>query len=202
MNTLKALKLTALLFTAVLMTSCALTPQSVVLEPTLDVAPSDLGKGHTVAVYVVDERVSTEIGRRGTGAMRGAAITATNDMVSVFRDAIVQNMEKLGFDVLAIQNFEETTNEPMVLRVDIRAVSYETSMGFWTGGVHVRGALKTTATDTQSLHTYEQLYRVDDEERVVVVPGADSNAQMINTAISALLQKLFDDVELIKFLKS
>lgn len=202
MNTHKAQKLTALLFTAVLMTSCAFTPQTVVLEPTLNVAPSDLGKGHTVAVYVVDERVSTEIGRRGTGAMRGAAITATNDMVSVFRDAIVQNMEKLGFDAMAIQTFEESTSEPMVLRVDIRAVNYETSMGFWTGGVHVRGALKTTATDTQSLRTYEQLYRVDDEERVVVVPGADSNAQMINTAISALLQKLFDDVELIKFLKS
>lgn len=202
MSTFKVIKLTALLFAAILISSCALTPQSVVLEPSLEVAPSDLGKGHTVAVYVVDERVSTELGRRGTGAMRGAAITSTNDMVSVFRDAIVQNMEKLGFDATAIQTFEESTSEPMVLRVDIRAVNYETSMGFWTGGVHVRGALKTTATDTQSLRTYEQLYRVDDEERVVVVPGADSNAQMINTAISALLQKLFDDVELIKFLKS
>jgi len=198
MSTLRALRITALLFTAALASGCALTPQTVVLEPTLEVASSDLGKGHGVAVYVVDERTSTEIGRRGTGAMRGAAITATNDMASVFSESIVQNMGKLGFDVKAVHSLAECKDEPMVLRVDIRALEYDTSMGFWTGGVHVRGVIKATAT--QEAETYEQLYRVDDEKRVMVVPGADKNAQMINTAMSALLQKLFDDVALMQFL--
>lgn len=197
MSAIKALRTTALLFTIALASGCAVTPQTVVVEPTLEVAPSDIGKGYSVAVYVVDERTSTEIGNRGMG-MKGAAITTSNDMVSVFGDAIVQNMTKLGFDAKVVQSLAESEYEPTVLRVDIRAIDYETSMGFWTGGIQVRGLLKATAARNE--RTYEKLYRVDDEKRVMVVPGADSNAEMINTAISALLQKLFDDLSLIKFL--
>jgi uncharacterized lipoprotein YajG len=56
------------------------------------------------------------------------------------------------------------------------------------------------ATGTRGSTVYDKLYRVDDEKRVVVVPGADSNAQMVNTTVSALLQEMFNDVELMRYL--
>jgi hypothetical protein len=49
---------------------------------------------------------------------------------------------------------------------------------------------------------YEQLYRVDDKQRVVVVPTAETNAGWINTALSELLQKVFSDTALAQFLKT
>jgi uncharacterized lipoprotein len=187
----------AILLSVALFAGCAFTPQTVVIEPMVEVTPSDIGGGHAVSVYVVDERDSTEIGRRGTGAMKGAAITTEQDVASVFRRSIVENLNKMGYAAS-----ESLAGDPVagatLLRVDIRAISYETSMGFWTGGVHARGSMK--ATGTRGSTVYDKLYRVDDEKRVVVVPGADSNAQMVNTTVSALLQEMFNDVELMRYL--
>jgi uncharacterized lipoprotein len=128
----------AILLSVALFAGCAFTPQTVVIEPMVEVTPSDIGGGHAVSVYVVDERDSTEIGRRGTGAMKGAAITTEQDVASVFRRSIVENLNKMGYAAS-----ESLAGDPVagatLLRVDIRAISYETSMGFWTGGVHARG---------------------------------------------------------------
>jgi hypothetical protein len=56
------------------------------------------------------------------------------------------------------------------------------------------------ATATREASSYDHLYRVDEEKRVMVVPGADSNAQMINATCSAVLQEMFNDVALFRFL--
>ena len=57
----------ALLFVAVA-TGCAFTPQTVVIEPTVEVTRGNIGGGIDISVYVVDERTTTELGRRGSGA--------------------------------------------------------------------------------------------------------------------------------------
>lgn len=198
MSTFKTLKTISLLFIIAMATGCAFTEQSVRIEPNVDVTRTNVGQGRSVSVYVVDERTSTDIGRRGTGVMRGAVIKTENDVATVFSDSIIENMNTMGFEATTFDSSATDQSVPQLLRVDIRAIDYETSMGFWTGGVHVRGAMKATATRGES--SYDQLYRVDDEKRVMVVPGADSNAQMINTTTSALLQEMFNDFELFKFL--
>jgi len=180
-----------------LTSGCAFTPQVVEIQPELDVAKSDMGRGAEVAVYVVDERDSKELGRRGTGAMKGAAITTEQDMTVVFRDAIMAGLGEKGFAATAA-NSPAALGRGALLRVDIRNIAYETSMGFWTGGVHVRGSMKGTAT--KSGESYDNFYQIDDEKRVVVVPGADSNEQMINTTVSALIQEMFNDAALFQFL--
>lgn len=194
---LKAIRMALMLFTIAMVTGCAFSAQTVVIEPTVEVTPSNMGEGHNVGVYVVDERTSTEIGRRGTGAMRGAAITTEQDIATVFSDAIVENLAAMGFEATAVMSPEASVSGTL-LRVDIRSIEYETSMGFWTGGVHSRGAMKGTAT--REARSYDQLYRVDDEKRVMVVPGASKNSQLINTTVSALLQEMFNDVALFQFL--
>lgn len=197
MQTKKTFRTFAALLFVALATGCAFTPQTVVIEPTLEVSPSNIGEGRNVSVYVVDERTTTELGRRGTGAMRGAAITSEQDIAGVFQKAITENLNAMGFNATPV-NTPTAGPESALLRIDIRSLDYETSMGFWTGGVHTRGSMKGTAT--RESRSYDQLYRVDEEKRVMVVPGADSNAQMINATASAILQELFNDVTLFKFL--
>ncbi|MDX1517781.1 MAG: YajG family lipoprotein [Woeseiaceae bacterium] len=182
---------------AAVMSGCAFTPQTVVIEPVVEVSATDIGGGKAVSVYVVDERESQELGRRGSGALRGAAITTEQDIADVFSDAIVSNLRKMGYEAGAVPAPQAATGASL-LRVDIRSIEYETSTGFWTGGVHTRGAMKATAT--RDIRSYDKLYRVDEEARVVVVPGADSNEAMINASVSALLQEMFNDVELFRFL--
>lgn len=186
-----------LILAALVASGCAFTPQTVVIEPTVEVAAGNIGDGRRVNVYAVDERTTTEIGRRGTGMMRGAAITTEQDMATVFADEIVKGLTAMNFDAVKV-NSQSAATSGALLRVDIRSVEYETSMGFWTGGVHVRGSMKATATRDD--RSYDQIYRVDEEKRVMVVPGADANAEQINATVSAVLQEMFNDPELFKFL--
>ena len=194
---MRKLKLATLLCISAFATGCAFTPQTVLIEPEVVVAESNTGAGKTIHVYVVDERTNTELGRRGTGAMSGAAITTEQDVADVFATTIVDGLGKRGFDAVAVTSAQNEAGTA-TLRVDIRSIEYETSMGFWTGGVHVRGAMKGTAS--RDSETYDKLYRVDEEKRVMVVPGADANAQQINATVSAVIQELFNDVALFEFL--
>lgn len=197
MRTIQILRTSAALLFVALATGCAFTPQTVVIEPMVEVPAGNIGEDRNISVYVVDERTTTTLGRRGTGALRGAAITTEQDIAAVFQTSIVENLNAMGFNAVAVT---EGTTDPgsSLLRVDIRSLEYEMSMGFWTGGVHTRGSMKATAT--RDARSYDKLYRVDEEKRVMVVPGANSNAQMINATASAILQELFNDVALFRFL--
>ena len=193
MNTLKT---GFLILALALAGGCAYTPQTVEIDPEIVVAETDIGHGVQVGVYVVDERTNKELGRRGTGMMQGAAITTDQDVAEVFATEIVEGLQKKGFDAASVTS--PAAGTATLLRVDIRSIEYETSVGFWTGGVHVRGSMKGTATKDGA--SYDKFYQVDDEKRVVVVPGADSNAQMINATVSAVIQEMFNDVDLFDFL--
>ncbi len=197
MQNIRILRTSAALLFIALATGCAFTPQTVVIEPTVEVPAGNIGEDRNISVYVVDERTTTTLGRRGSGALRGAAITTEQDMAAVFQTLIVENLNAMGFNATAVTQGTAGLGSSL-LRVDIRSLEYETSTGFWTGGVHTRGSMKATAT--RDARNYDKLYRVDEEKRVMVVPGANSNAQMINATASAILQELFNDVALFKFL--
>ena len=57
--------------------------------------------------------------------------------------------------------------------------------------MHVKGSLKAVAS--RAGQTYEKMYRGEKEERVVVVPTAETNEKWINDALSEVLRQLFDD---------
>ena len=49
---------------------------------------------------------------------------------------------------------------------------------------------------------YDKLYRIENEERVVVVPTADHNNQVLNEAPSDVLAQMFEDQALVSTLAS
>ena len=180
---------------AVLLASagCAFNPQTANITPTVSVMSSSDGKGVSVAVRVSDERPSKSLGRRGTGYGAAAEITAAQNIAAVVQKEIVAGLNKKGF---AAMDGEGKANAR--LSVEVRLLEYSTSQGFWTGGVNVKGALKAVAT--RNGQTYEKMYRTDKEERVVVVPTAETNEKWINDALSEVLRQLLDDSGLVMFL--
>lgn len=177
----------------VLSTGCAFTPQTANIAPTLSVTPSSQGAGTTVAVRVVDERPSKSLGRRGSGYGPAAEITAAEDLALVVRDEIIAGLQQKGFNT----TFADAAATPK-LTVEIRLLEYSTSTGFWTGGVHINGAVKAIAHHGQQ--TYEKMYRSEEEQRVVFVPGDKENEKWINQALSEVLNQMFEDQALIQFL--
>jgi len=48
--------------------------------------------------------------------------------------------------------------------------------------------------------TYERMYRYDNEKRVVVVPTANRNDEMLNAALTDVMTQFFDDVGMLRHL--
>ena len=176
--------------------ACAFVEQKAVLNPDLLVIENDIGNGKEIGVEVVDERPEDTLGYRGGANLSKAApITTDQDVEEVFDRKIREGLRRKGFQ--PILRTEETLQS---LRVEIRSLEYYTSTGFWTGGVHTKTALKVIAKNAGK--KYEQFYRGGNEERVVIVPSAEENETLINTAISEVLLSLFNDKKLFQFLSN
>lgn len=172
---------------------CAFSPQKVMLEPTLKLSETNIGKGAQVSLDVVDERDDTSIGHRGTVYGKAAKISSNQDITQVFSDAITKGLKRNGFFPV-----NSSDNSARQLKVQIRLIRYETSTGFWTGGVHTKAAIKVIASNNNK--TYENLYRVENEKRVLFVPDGKENNRLINDIVSEVINELFNDQKLMSFL--
>ncbi len=174
-------------------TGCAYSPQKVNLRPVALIAPSDRGAEVVIAVKVVDERPSQSIGNRSDAYGMGAEIRSEDDVTIIVTEEIRRGLLAKGYRLA-----DADTPAEAKLNVEVRLLEYSTSTGFFTGGIHLRSALKAEAT--RGSGTYEKLYRTDREERVAVVPTAATNAEWINRSLAEAIQMLFSDDALLDFL--
>lgn len=170
----------------VTLSSCAFMPQTATLNPQVQYSSSSVGKNRTVSVSVIDERPTSTLGHRGTTYGAAASITTNQNVAEVFREAIFRGLKANGFHPV-----DYSRSVPRQLQVEIRAVRYSTQEGFWTGGIVARAAVQARAHSPG--HDYLKFYRYADKERVVFVPTASHNAQMINKAVDGVLKKMFSD---------
>ena len=174
---------------------CAFNPQKANVAPTVAVMASNEGKGISVAVRVVDERPSKSLGRRGTAYGAAAEITSVQEISFIVQREIGDALKKKGYSVV---DYGDALNPR--LSVEVRLLQYSTSQGFWTGGVQIQSALKANATN--GLRMYEKMYRSEKEERVMVVPTAETNERWINDALSDVLNQLLNDSSLFSVLQN
>lgn len=131
------------------------------------------------------------IGHRGP--MRTADIRSAVDVAQVVDDAVRQGLRNQGFTLV-----DPGATAPHSLLIEVRALSYETSAGFFTGGIHARSMLKARANRPGDI--YEQVYRSENEERVIVVPTEASDSEQINRALSVAIDQMLADQHLLSFL--
>jgi uncharacterized lipoprotein YajG len=179
------------LFGALLFSGCAFNPQTVTFNRNLSLAPASIGEGKSVSVTVKDERADTALGRRGTAYGAAASINSADKMDEVIRDKFIAGLKQLGFSV-------DAGADRKVL-VELRLLSYATSTGFWTGGIDTKGNVKVVVSIGSD--KFEKNYRAEAEERVMVVPTAERNAELLNIILDKTLQKVFEDEEFRNFLK-
>lgn len=183
------------LFLMNFLSACSVTEQKALLNPDLLVIENNIGNGKEIGVEVVDERPEDTLGYRGAANFRGAAITTDQDVKDVFDRKIREGLKRKGFNPTL-----RTEEALRSLRVEIRSLEYYTTSGFWTGRVHTKTALKAIAKNAGK--KYEQFYRGGNEEPMLVVPFAEENEKLINTAISEVLLSLFSDKKLFQFLSN
>jgi hypothetical protein len=178
----------------VAVSACAFVDQKATLRPDVSVAPaaidSGMGGGHVVAVHVVDERPRSLIGRRGAGGSVGGSITTDQDVAELVREKIIDALQRDGFAPT-----RDGAGGDRKLNVEVRFLEYELAMGFWTGSVNTRAALKAACRNGDA--TYERLYRGEHKRGAFVVPSASTNERLLNVALSEALGGLLGDRELL-----
>jgi hypothetical protein len=73
-----------------------------------------------------------------------AKISIDQDLAMLIKEQLTAGLKEKGFKIVSYEPNAERT-----LSVELRSLEYNTSMGFWTGGVEVSGALKVDAEVTQ-----------------------------------------------------
>jgi len=174
----------------VTVSACAYVPQKATIRPHVRYTPSTVGQDKTVSVRVIDERPTSSLGHRGNAYGVAARITTDQNVAEVFRKAIFKGLLANGFQPVGYDR-----SSPRQLQVQIRSLRYSTETGFWTGGVQSRAAVQAQAASPG--HDYLKFYRFADKERVVFVPTASHNTQMIDQAVDGVLQKMFSDPQLL-----
>ena len=190
------MKVIGTLFGLCLISGCNITPMTAELEPDTSVPASDIGNGQTVYLSVVDERTEQHIGYQGIGGSHDAKISLDEDLAAIVQSALSEMLQTKGFDIA----YDESNTQKPLLRVAIRGLLYSTSMtGFWTGGeVQVTATLKATVNG--ELENYDNFYRYENVDRLLVVPGVDRNNEMINAALNGVLHQLVSDGKLLEIL--
>jgi uncharacterized lipoprotein YajG len=132
------------------------------------------------------------IGYRGVGRF-GAAITGKQDLSSVIRSTLHENLTRMGFaSTVALSTGTQ-------LRVEIRSLEHSVIPGLFAGNVEADAALKANCLINKAPE-YEKLYRGSFREQVVVIQFAENNQRHINTALSEAVQSMLDDQELLSCL--
>ncbi|MEW6289124.1 MAG: YajG family lipoprotein [Thermodesulfobacteriota bacterium] len=169
--------------------SCALTPQQVNIKPDVQVRSTNIGQNKKITLTTVDERLSSTIGNRGVAGF-GADITSAGDVAQIVESAIIEGLNKQGFDTSG-----SLESDPRELRVEIRNLEYSLKPGIFTGTLRTECALKGIC-NINGKRQYEHLYRGGSEEQVLVAQFAEENANHINKALTQVIVELLDDSNL------
>ena len=187
------MKLIGLIF-LVFLSGCAYIDQNLRVEPQVTIMQENIGQGKKIALRVVDDREDSTIGRRANGyGMDSAKISTDQDLVELLKSSFIDGMRKKGFEPVG------DNDSNVSLKVELRSLSYDTSTGLWTAGNIGKAALKILATK-ESNKTFEKTYRSQNEIRTAFIASQETNAKIINAALSDALNKVFSDNELWDFL--
>jgi uncharacterized lipoprotein len=174
-----------------LLAGCALSPQVITAQPALDVSalPKD-GASNTLSLTVTDARGDAVLGYRG-GVYETATVTMAEDLPARVQAELSNGFGARGFNVVAAGNPATVS-----LAVEIAALGYRSIQGQVTRTVEVSATIRARSSAGGSTHTGE--YRDTRTQEFVKPPSETQNSVLVNEVLSAALQRLLADADLLK----
>ncbi|MFO1359675.1 YajG family lipoprotein [Plasticicumulans sp.] len=164
---------------------CALSPQTLNIHPSLDVAAPPLGRGRPLVLEVIDTRTEPAVfGIRG-GIYQTATVGPRNDVAAAVRQALAERLGAAGF-VLSTPQPGSRTLRVELLRIDYLA-SGEPAVG------EIRSSCEVRASVANAGSSYSGNYRANSVRQVVGSPGIEENEKIVNEIIAQALQRMLAD---------
>lgn len=171
-----------------LVSACAYTPHDVQIDAQAPAINSDAGQGKKLGLRIFDDRPSTTVGQRGAMNI-GADITA-DQLMDRFEEEVTDAYAAQGFEIVDYNNPSADAR----LEASMRNFNFFIESGFWTGANNVDIVIKADAKNGR--RTYAETYRFQSEERMLVVPDAESISTSLNAGLSDVLTKMTTDSQL------
>lgn len=178
------MRLITLLITLLALAGCALSPQTVTVDPALTVAPKAVADGQALDLRVVDARASEEIGTRGGVYRQSSQILAANDVADAVRMRAIEGLRVRGYSL------GESTAAVQV-RLSIEQLDYVVPPGTVATSADITAVLKASVDNSGK--KYETTYRSTVNRKFPVPPTATQNAIWINEVLGDTLQRFLDD---------
>lgn len=192
---MKRLCYTGILVLSVLLTACALSPQTVNIRPDIDLSQANaIGQDTKVALQVIDNRSSRVIGSRGGVYADTANISTASDITTPIRGELVAALRKLGYEVVSADQAHKAD-----LRVLVDAIEYRTTGGRVLTDIETAATVRAVARVGNREFTGR--YRGTQTKEVLRTPSQQDNDELVNAAISRVLERMLTDRELLEFMR-
>jgi uncharacterized lipoprotein YajG len=178
----------------VLMQSCALSPQTVVVKPDVRVASMPIGRSRPVAVTTRDQRRDTSLGARG-GLYTSAELTTDERMVQSINQEVVTVLQ--SWDYAAVPASMGNSGMPAFV-VEVLSLDYQRPASTVAGDVTVKCRIAVRVEKGSAY--FEGEYSSRRTEQVPVMPTAEVNKRLVNETVSQALQRMFQDPKLQRFM--
>ena len=191
-----SIRLVSLLLTVSLLTGCALSPQTVSINPRIDLAEiNQQGSQQNLSLQIADDRGTQIVGTRGGVYPETSEISTGGDIKTPIRNVLTKALRDMGYNVVG-ENEQSTAD----LKVIVDNLTYKTKSENVMKAIETAASIRVVAS--KGNREYTGRYRGKRTTEVLKAPDEDRNAEMINAAISQVLQRLLNDHELHKFLRS
>lgn len=177
---------------AFVLSSCALSPQTVAIKPLLDVQSYPIGRGRSLALDVVDQRPDVHFGTRG-GVYGTALISPRVDVAQAIRQSLAERLSANGFSVTLPQ-----PASPLSMRVEIQRIDYIASGDPIVNEIQVRAAIRAiTRNGEKSLSSQ---YKASNTRQVLKPPNEVENEAIINEVVAETLKRMLNDKSILDLL--
>jgi len=180
-------------FMSFFLVACAISPQSISLNPSVTVEKNNIGQGRSLNLTVLDKRATKALGSRGGIYSDTALVTIAGGPEEPIRQELIGALSGYGFNVI------NAANADIDLTIEVETLGYETQGSKYPLLVKNNILLKAVCNKQES--EFVSRYSANKEEEVLTSPTANQNERMINSLVSKALSALVKDQKLLNFLK-
>lgn len=189
---LKIGAVSTLLFGLLGLGGCALSPQTVDLEPQAKVNAQAQLNRQTIQLQALDARPSTVVGSRGGVYADTSLITTGLELPARLRAASAAALSLKGFDATA-------ERQPQALRIYLDELSYQVPEGEYVTQIDLAATIRVVA-EANNKGRFTGRYRATQQEVVAKAPSSAGNQELLNQVVSSALTRAFEDPKLYQFL--
>jgi uncharacterized lipoprotein len=174
------------------LTACALSPQTVKIDPDLKL-PEELSviANTRFSLSVTDKRKSPVLGQRGGVYKETAIIKTEGDITEKIRLNLIPLFEKAGYNI----------DKSAATRMNIVIVEL-TYQGYGEHRIsEVEVTAKVSVTITSTAGNISKNFNASHKQEVLNAPSEEKNAELINDILSTVIQPVLNDKTLLDYIE-